>query len=80
MAWLKAVASTSEMKITESQKVAAAAWRIRRYALQMGEVQGQGYIDTGGVGREVAAEEQRGAGDVHRVAEAVHRNAGKKIH
>ena len=32
------------MKITESQKVAAAAWRIRRYALQMGEVQGQGYI------------------------------------
>ena len=32
------------MKITELQKVAAAAWRIRRYALQMGEVQGQGYI------------------------------------
>ncbi|HHV4070245.1 transketolase [Klebsiella pneumoniae] len=32
------------MKMTESQKVAAAAWRIRRYALQMGEVQGQGYI------------------------------------
>ncbi|HDK6224375.1 TPA: transketolase [Klebsiella quasipneumoniae] len=32
------------MNITESQKVAAAAWRIRRYALQMGEVQGQGYI------------------------------------
>lgn len=32
------------MKITESQKVAAAAWRIRRYALQMGEVHGQGYI------------------------------------
>lgn len=27
------------MKMTESQKVAAAAWRIRRYALQMGEVQ-----------------------------------------
>lgn len=26
------------------QKVAAAAWRIRRYALRMGEVQGQGYI------------------------------------
>ncbi|WP_234805444.1 hypothetical protein, partial [Salmonella enterica] len=24
------------MKMTESQKVAAAAWRIRRYALQMG--------------------------------------------
>ncbi len=32
------------MKMTESQKVAAAAWRICRYALQMGEVQGQGYI------------------------------------
>ncbi|HDS7983061.1 TPA: transketolase [Klebsiella pneumoniae subsp. pneumoniae] len=32
------------MKMTESQKVGAAAWRIRRYALQMGEVQGQGYI------------------------------------
>lgn len=32
------------MNMTESQKVAAAAWRIRRYALQMGEVQGQGYI------------------------------------
>ncbi|PLM66248.1 transketolase, partial [Klebsiella pneumoniae] len=32
------------MKMTESQKVAAAAWHIRRYALQMGEVQGQGYI------------------------------------
>ncbi|SQI88457.1 transketolase [Klebsiella oxytoca] len=32
------------MKITEAQKVAAAAWRIRRYALRMGEVQGQGYI------------------------------------
>ncbi|SZA46736.1 transketolase [Klebsiella pneumoniae] len=32
------------MKMTESQKVAAAEWRIRRYALQMGEVQGQGYI------------------------------------
>lgn len=32
------------MKMTKSQKVAAAAWRIRRYALQMGEVQGQGYI------------------------------------
>lgn len=29
------------MKMTESQKVAAAAWRIRRYALQMGEVQGR---------------------------------------
>ncbi|MGE5987419.1 transketolase [Klebsiella michiganensis] len=29
---------------TELQKVAAAAWRIRRYALRMGEVQGQGYI------------------------------------
>ena len=27
-----------------TQKVAAAAWRIRRYALRMGEVQGQGYI------------------------------------
>ncbi|WP_058914478.1 transketolase [Entomohabitans teleogrylli] len=26
------------------QKVGAAAWRIRRYALRMGEVQGQGYI------------------------------------
>ncbi len=32
------------MKMTETQQVAAAAWRIRRYALQMGEVQGQGYI------------------------------------
>lgn len=32
------------MNMTESQKVAAAEWRIRRYALQMGEVQGQGYI------------------------------------
>ncbi|EPH6762621.1 transketolase [Cronobacter dublinensis] len=29
---------------TELQKMAQAAWRIRRYALQMGEVQGQGYI------------------------------------
>ncbi len=28
----------------EIEKVAAAAWRIRRYALRMGEVQGQGYI------------------------------------
>ncbi len=27
------------MKMTETQQVAAAAWRIRRYALQMGEVQ-----------------------------------------
>ncbi|MGE5666114.1 MAG: transketolase, partial [Betaproteobacteria bacterium] len=25
-------------------ELAAAAWRIRRYALRMGEVQGQGYI------------------------------------
>lgn len=32
------------MSQTEHQKVAAAAWRIRRYALRMGEVQGQGYI------------------------------------
>ncbi|EOI3547378.1 transketolase [Cronobacter dublinensis] len=32
------------MSQTELQKVAQAAWRIRRYALQMGEVQGQGYI------------------------------------
>ncbi|WP_044182892.1 transketolase [Phytobacter massiliensis] len=32
------------MSQTELQKVAAAAWRIRRYALRMGEVQGQGYI------------------------------------
>ncbi|HBR1266376.1 TPA: transketolase [Klebsiella quasipneumoniae subsp. quasipneumoniae] len=32
------------MAQTELQKVAAAAWRIRRYALRMGEVQGQGYI------------------------------------
>lgn len=32
------------MKMTETQQVAAAAWPIRRYALQMGEVQGQGYI------------------------------------
>lgn len=32
------------MKMTETQQVAAGAWRIRRYALQMGEVQGQGYI------------------------------------
>ncbi|AUQ25072.1 transketolase [Dickeya zeae] len=29
---------------SEINKVAAAAWRIRRYALRMGEVQGQGYI------------------------------------
>lgn len=29
---------------SDIQKVAAAAWRIRRYALRMGEVQGQGYI------------------------------------
>lgn len=35
------------MKMTESQKVAAAAWRIRRYALQMGEVQGQGLYRPG---------------------------------
>ena len=26
------------------QKLAESAWRIRRYALRMGEVQGQGYI------------------------------------
>lgn len=32
------------MNITESQKVAAAAWRIRRYALQMGEVQGRAIL------------------------------------
>ncbi len=32
------------MKMTESQKVAAAAWRIRRYALQMGKCRGRGYI------------------------------------
>jgi len=32
------------MKMTALQQVAAAAWRIRRYALRMGEVQGQGYI------------------------------------
>ncbi len=32
------------MSQTDIQKVTAAAWRIRRYALQMGEVQGQGYI------------------------------------
>lgn len=32
------------MSQSERQKVAAAAWRIRRYALRMGEVQGQGYI------------------------------------
>ncbi|MFJ5450885.1 transketolase [Pectobacterium carotovorum] len=32
------------MSQTDFQKVAAAAWRIRRYALLMGEVQGQGYI------------------------------------
>ena len=25
-------------------KLAQAAWRIRRYALRMGEVQGQGYV------------------------------------
>ncbi len=30
------------MKMTESQKVAAAAWRIRRYALQMGGSAGAG--------------------------------------
>lgn len=32
------------MTQTDIQKVASAAWRIRRYALRMGEVQGQGYI------------------------------------
>ena len=32
------------MTDTTIQQVAAAAWRIRRYALRMGEVQGQGYI------------------------------------
>ncbi|MBK4714104.1 MULTISPECIES: transketolase [Tenebrionibacter/Tenebrionicola group] len=32
------------MSQTVIQKVAASAWRIRRYALRMGEVQGQGYI------------------------------------
>lgn len=32
------------MSQTELQKISAAAWRIRRYALRMGEVQGQGYI------------------------------------
>ena len=32
------------MTDTTVQQVAAAAWRIRRYALRMGEVQGQGYI------------------------------------
>ena len=32
------------MTNTTVQQVAAAAWRIRRYALRMGEVQGQGYI------------------------------------
>lgn len=32
------------MKSANYQKVANAAWRIRRYALRMGEVQGQGYI------------------------------------
>ena len=26
------------------QQLASAAWRIRRFALRMGEVQGQGYI------------------------------------
>lgn len=33
--------TTSNEKLNE---LAAAAWRIRRYALRMGEVQGQGYI------------------------------------
>ena len=32
------------MKPNDYQKVSDAAWRIRRYALRMGEVQGQGYI------------------------------------
>lgn len=32
------------MTDTTVQQVTAAAWRIRRYALRMGEVQGQGYI------------------------------------
>ncbi len=32
------------MKMTDWPKVAAAAWRIRRYALQMGKFRGQGYI------------------------------------
>ncbi len=32
------------MALNEYQKVSDAAWRIRRYALRMGEVQGQGYI------------------------------------
>ena len=26
------------------QEIASCAWRIRRYALRMGEVQGQGYV------------------------------------
>ncbi len=34
------------MKMTGITKVAAAAWRIRRYALQMGEVQGAGAISA----------------------------------
>ncbi|MBS0969333.1 transketolase [Chimaeribacter arupi] len=34
----------TENTVTGIEAVAAAAWRIRRYALRMGEVQGQGYI------------------------------------
>ncbi|PLR31344.1 transketolase [Chimaeribacter coloradensis] len=34
----------TEHPVTDIERVAASAWRIRRYALRMGEVQGQGYI------------------------------------
>ena len=34
----------TEHPVTNIERVAASAWRIRRYALRMGEVQGQGYI------------------------------------
>ena len=54
------------MKMTESQKVAAAAWRIRRYALQMGEVQGQGYIGQAlARGRGLCHRGQAQCGQIH---------------
>lgn len=31
-------------RVADTHALAQAAWRIRRYALRMGEVQGQGYI------------------------------------
>ena len=61
------------------QDLASAAWRIRRYAVRMGEVQGQGYIGQALGWADVLAVAYRHAMNL-RPADPAERRAERHVH